>query len=78
MGLLNKIKKAVKNALGVNDNKKQKMPVPDATLGPAGDSGAAIKSDRNITDRRRSRAARGRESTIITAGSQIGQRTLLG
>lgn len=78
MGLLNKIKKAVKNALGVNDNKKQKMPVPDATLGPAGDSGAAIKADRNITDRRRSRAARGRESTIITAGSQIGQRTLLG
>lgn len=76
MGLWKKIKKAVRKAVGADDN-KPKMPVPDATLGPQGDSGGAVVR-RSIADRRKARAARGRDSTIITAGSQIGQRTLLG
>lgn len=75
MGLWKKIKKAVRKAVGADD--KPKMPVPDATLGPQGDSGSAVVR-RSIADRRKARAARGRDSTIITAGSQIGQRTLLG
>ena len=74
MGLWKKIKKAVRKAVGADN--KPKMPVPDATLGPQGDGGAVVR--RSIADRRKARAARGRDSTIITAGSQIGQRTLLG
>lgn len=74
MGLLKKIKKAVKKALGGNDN-KPKMPKPDAVLGPSGDGGDAV---RRSAARRIPRGARGRDSTIITGGSEIGSRTLLG
>lgn len=75
MGLLKKIKKAVKKTLGINDNNKPKMPKPDATLGPSGDGGDAV---RRSAARRMPRGARGRDSTIITGGSEIGSRTLLG
>lgn len=73
MGLLKKIKKAVKKALGVNDN-KPKMPKPDAALGPSGDAAGAARRTRRAMPR----GARGRDSTIITGGSEIGSRTLLG
>ena len=77
MGLLKKIKKAVRNALGGNDNNAPQAPVPDATLGPQGDSVVAERSSRSM-NRRRAQMGRGRDSTIISAGQQIGSRTLLG
>lgn len=75
MGLLKKIKKAVKNALGGGNNNKPKMPKPDATLGPSGDVGSTL---RRTARRPMPRGARGRDSTIITGGSEVGSRTLLG
>ena len=80
MGIINSIKKAVKKTVkkalsGVNDNPKQMK--PDATLGPAGDTGARATRG-SMADRRRQRRSRGRDSTIITARSDIGSRTLLG
>jgi hypothetical protein len=70
-------KKTVKKALsGVQDN-NVKAPTPDATLGPSGDTKTRA-TQRMDADRRRRRGARGRDSTIITAGSSIGSRTLLG
>jgi len=83
MGLLSSIKKkakqwAKKATSGMNDNKaNNKPPPPDATLGPSG-GGEARVSQRMDADRRRRRGARGRDSTIITAGSAPGSRTLLG
>lgn len=73
MGLLKKIKKAVRKALG-GDNNKPKMPKPDAQLGPTGDMGSSLRR----TARRMPRGTRGRDSTIITSGSEVGSRTLLG
>lgn len=83
MGLLKSIKKAVKKAAkkalsGVMDNSPNKPPPPDATMGPAGDTGARATRNMAQNDRRRVRQARGRDSTIITARSEIGSRTLLG
>lgn len=80
MGILSSIKKlakkVVKKALsGVTDNSPDKVK-PDASLGPAGDTGSRATS--NMARLRRSRKARGRDSTIITARSEIGSRTLLG
>jgi hypothetical protein len=78
MGILKTVKKWAKKALsGVQDNSKPEVPVPEAQLGPTGDTGARAtqKLDAN---RRRQRGARGRDSTIITARSDIGSRTLLG
>jgi hypothetical protein len=70
-------KKTAKKALsGVTDN-NVKAPTPDATLGPTGDTGSRA-TQRMDADRRRRRNARGRDSTIITARSEIGSRTLLG
>ena len=70
-------KKTAKKALsGVQDNSPKKV-TPDATLGPSGDTGARA-TQRMDADRRRRRGARGRDSTIITARSEIGSRTLLG
>jgi len=70
-------KKTVKKALsGVQDN-NVKAPKPLASMGPAGDTGARA-TQRMDADRRRRRGARGRDSTIITARSEIGSRTLLG
>lgn len=72
-------KKAVKNvaeAVGVETDAPQ-PPTPDATLGPAGDTGARATRSA-MADRRRQRRSRGRDSTIITARSDIGSRTLLG
>lgn len=82
MGIISKIKKAVKKTVkkalsGVTDNNANKAVAPDATLGPSGDTGSRA-TQRMDADRRRRRSARGRDSTIITAGSQIGSRTLLG
>lgn len=83
MGLLKSAKKAVKKvakavaeAAGVDTDKKVKLPDPVATMGPAGARGADTRG--SIADRRRARRARGRDSTIITARSDIGSRTLLG
>lgn len=83
MGLLKTIKKAAKNvvkgvakAAGV-DTSAPKPQAPDATLGPTGDTGSRA-TQRMDADRRRRRGARGRDSTIITARSDIGSRTLLG
>lgn len=81
MGILSSIKKALKKTVkkalsGVTDNKPQQAAAPDATMGPAGDTGSRA-TDMNAI-RRRARRARGRDSTIITARSEIGSRTLLG
>lgn len=78
MGIFSKakklVKKTVKKALsGVTDNSPDKVR-PAAAMGPAGDTGSRATS----MQRRRSRRARGRDSTIITARSEIGSRTLLG
>jgi hypothetical protein len=80
MGLLKSIRKAfkktVKKALsGVQDNSPDK-PKPMAEMGPQGDS--AERARVAAARPRRARGARGRDSTIITAGSSIGSRTLLG
>lgn len=82
MGLLKTIKKAVKNvakdvaqAVGIDTSPKVKVAKPQAEMGPQGD--LATRTD--VVPRRRSRrGGRGRDSTIITAGSQINSRTLLG
>jgi hypothetical protein len=68
-------KKAVSKAVGADN--KPKAPKPDAVLGPSGDTGSRATRS-SMADRRRQRRARGRDSTIITARSDIGSRTLLG
>jgi hypothetical protein len=80
MGILKSIKKTVKKTVkkalsGVTDNSPDKVK-PNATLGPAGDTGARVQ-DTAAANRRRTRG-RGRDSTIITSRSEIGSRTLLG
>ncbi len=77
MGWWKKIKKAARKVVGADDNNKPKMPVPDAALGPTGDVAKRATTGGGV-DRRRARAARGRDSTIITSRSEIGSRTLLG
>lgn len=76
MGIFSKakklVKKTVKNLTGGN-NKPQR---PDAAMGPAGDTGSRARS--STANRTRMRRSRGRDSTIITARSEIGSRTLLG
>lgn len=67
------VKKAVRNLTGDNNNKPQR---PDAAMGPAGDTGSRARSSN--ANRTRMRRSRGRDSTIITAGSEVGSRTLLG
>lgn len=67
-------KKAVAKAVGVDT--RAPKPKPNAALGPAGDT--ASRTARSSGPRRRARNARGRDSTIITARSEIGSRTLLG
>ena len=74
MGILKTIKKGVKSALGIDDPKKPKPVAPEPQMGPAGSFVEAM--DRPAVRRRR--GARGRDSTIITARSDIGSRTLLG
>lgn len=82
MGLFNAIKKkakqwAKKALSGSND--KPKAPKPDAQLGPSGAADAARTArEAAMASRRARRGARGRDSTIITARSDIGSRTLLG
>lgn len=76
MGIFKTIKKAVQKtvakALGLDANSRAQR--PDAQMGPAG----AEASRRTAAPKRKARGARGRDSTIITAGSTIGTRTLLG
>jgi hypothetical protein len=76
MGFLKKVWNKVKNntskALGINNSSKTSRPA--AGLGPAGDGGSVRRSNR----RSKARGARGRDSTIITGGSEVGTRTLLG
>lgn len=68
-------KKAVAKVAGVDTSAPE--PKPDAALGPTGDTGSRA-TQRMDANRRRRRGARGRDSTIITARSEIGSRTLLG
>ena len=82
MGILSSIKKAVKKTLkkalsGINENDTVKAAAPEAQMGPAGDTGSRA-TDALAMNRKRSRKSRGRDSTIITARSEIGSRTLLG
>ena len=69
----NKVKNNTSKALGINNN-SSKAPRATAGLGPAGDGGSVRRSNR----RSKARGARGRDSTIITGGSEVGTRTLLG
>lgn len=69
----NKVKNNASKALGINSN-SSKAPKATAGLGPAGDGGSVRRSAR----RSKARGARGRDSTIITGGSEVGTRTLLG
>lgn len=78
MSLFKSIKRAVKKTVrqalsGVTD--KPDKPKPQAQMGPAGDTATRV-AQRPGPKRRR--GARGRDSTIITARSEIGSRTLLG
>lgn len=66
------VKKAVRNIVGDDNNRPQR---PDASMGPSGDTGARTARRVNPS---RARRSRGRDSTIITAGSETGSRTLLG
>ena len=68
----NKVKNNTSKALGINNSSK--APRATAGLGPAGDGGSVRRSNR----RSKARGARGRDSTIITGGSEVGTRTLLG
>lgn len=67
------VKKTASKALGVDSN-SSKAPRATAGMGPAGDGGSVRRSNR----RSKARGARGRDSTIITGGSEVGTRTLLG
>lgn len=69
----NKVKKTASKALGVDSN-SSKASRPTPGLGPTGDGGSVRRSSR----RSKARGARGRDSTIITGGSEVGTRTLLG
>lgn len=76
----NKVKKSIAKA--TTDYKKDKEAAkaasqPQPQLGPAG-SGDAASAMSDAARRRRQRAARGRDSTIIAGRSELGSRTLLG
>lgn len=77
MGLINSIKKAAKRALGIDGKAKAKAVKLFGSMGPAGE-GMQQAQRAGMQDNRRRRNARGRDSTIITAGSDSYNRTLLG
>lgn len=91
MGLLNSIKKkvvkTVKNITGVSDKEKDARrkaeqqaaeAVKLASAGANEDVRKKMAEMRNAVRSRKKQTARGRDSTIITQGSEIQSRTLLG
>jgi hypothetical protein len=79
MSILKKAWKAAKKAVAKVAGVDTSAPKPKevAQMGPAGDTSSQAARGA-IADRRRQRRSRGRDSTIITARSDIGSRTLLG
>lgn len=73
MSLLGSLKKAAKKALGVNGGKKKVK-----LAGSMGPSAGASSSRAASSAQRASRSARGRDSTILTPGSSVNSRSLLG
>jgi hypothetical protein len=74
MGILSSIKKGARKLFGGDDKQKKMKPTPG--MGPAG-MGSAEDAVARVAERKRKRG-RGRDSTIITAGTDVGSRTLLG
>lgn len=74
MSLIGSIKKAVKKVFGDDDKKRKKI----ADLAPSMAPGYSRTSASMGPSPRRGKRTRGRDSTILTAGSGVNSRSLLG
>lgn len=71
MSILGTIKKAVKQAIGIPTGGPKAAKAPTT-------SGAVHVDTKPVQTAKRKRSARGRDATILTAGSNSYSRTLLG